>query len=222
MPRSHGIHDFCLLPNGCILTIDSWSSSLVLYGPPDFRTVSHLNQPFTSEYITPLWRRDFGLTGGHMCDPLSIWSLPLCHPHTDTDDSSALICSKGRQCCYRVATGSEGLKLFDHHMLPAVFGRRFNPGRTWAMVTTPLVDEDGFRIGCIRYAPMMEWENDSLQSYGTFDIAAANLPGWASNTRLSSRFSASQVYFNEESGRICFLHAAVAQHEATIFVLDLI
>lgn len=222
MPRTHGIQDFCMLPNGCILTIDSWSSSLVLFGPPEFRTVSHLNQPLTTEYVTSLRRRNFGLTGGHMCDPFSIWSLPLCHPHTNTDDSSALICSRGRQCCYRVAIGTNGLKLFDHHMLPAVPGSRFLPGRTWAMAITPLVDEDGFRIGCIRYAPMMEGESDSPQSYATFDISAANVPGWASNARLSSRFSASQIYFNEESGRICFFHTAVAQHEAPVFVLDLV
>ncbi|KIO19798.1 hypothetical protein M407DRAFT_30544 [Tulasnella calospora MUT 4182] len=195
-PRNTGgLEDFCLLPNGRFLVIDFAGHSLSLFPHPEFQTVDHLNQPLPMEYTTPLWQYQYPLGDGHL---------------------------RGCGCCYRVAMGSEGPKILGHQMLPD--GSRFLPGRTGALVATPLDGEDGLRIGCLRYAPETEWKSDSPQSYATFDVSTANLPGWASDTRPSRCLNSGQIHFNEEGGRICILSkdTSLFRQEATVFVLDVI
>lgn len=217
-----GIRDFCLLPNGFILTIEYGSNSLSLFASPEFQTVDHLNQLLPMELAAPLWQYHHQSIGDHTCLPFEIWSLPLCHPYTDSDESSALICGLGPSCCYRVANGPEGPEILGHQSLPD--GSRFIPGRTKAMVIMTLDAEDGLRIGCLSYAPRMELEGSSPQSYKTFDICTPQALGWELKGRPRPSLSSSQVYFDEESGRMCFLSmdTFLGRHEAGLFMLDFV
>ncbi|KAG8927653.1 hypothetical protein FRC01_007125 [Tulasnella sp. 417] len=90
--QTRGIRDFCMLPNGCILAIEYGSDSLHLFAAPEFQTVSHLNQPLPTESATPLWQYHALMMDDHYCIPFEIWSLPLCHPRSDSDESGALLC----------------------------------------------------------------------------------------------------------------------------------
>lgn len=213
------LQDFCLLQNGSILAIYfDGSTSLCLFPPPEFQTVYHLNQPLPTKCTTPLWQYRHPI-GSHICNPYRVWSIPLCHPHTNVNESSALIYGLLSGCCYRVDAGSKGPTISGHQVFPAV--SNFLPGRTRALAITPLDNEDGLHIGCLSYSPVKS-EGSPLQPYGTFDISKADvsarqrrgLPGVILNT--------SQVYFDEESGIMCFLLTDISPHGNGIgvFVLD--
>ncbi|KIO19800.1 hypothetical protein M407DRAFT_144718 [Tulasnella calospora MUT 4182] len=224
--RANDLQDFCLLPNGGVLAIFrdvNGLNLLSLFASPEFQTTFHLNQPLPTERTTPLWRYCYNYIGvSHICHPMSIWSLSSCHPYTNTDGSTAVLCIRGSWCCYHVAIESvEGPNIFDHQMFSE---SEYVPDRTWALVVAELNHDDGLRIGCLRYAPEMQWESDSPQSYATFDISTANVPGWASETRPSGCLRDGQVYFSEESGRICILSkdTSLFRQEVTVFVLDFI
>lgn len=174
------------------------------------------------ECAKPIWQCDYQSIDPHHCTPLALWSVPLCHPYTDNDESSALLCGTARRCCCQVETGLGGPKVIRHHILPDE--ARFLPGRTKALVVTVLDREDGLRIGCLSYAPKTEWEDPAPQPLATFDISMASVPGWDPEVRPWGGLRGAPVYFDEESGRMCFLlrRTAINQDGAAILVLDFI
>lgn len=215
-----GLRDFCLLPNGYILGISNGSDSLRLFAFPEFQTVSHLNQPLPTEYAPPLWqyKHQSMHMSDHTCAPVKIWALPLCNTHTDLDESSALVGGLNPSCCYRVAMGPAGPKVFGHQMLSDAFC--FFPGRTRALVTK-LDGKEGLRIGCLSHATKKEWESLSPQPYRTFDISTAQVPLWGLKGKPSS--TARGVYWDEETGRMCFLpRNTLLGPKAGVLVLDFV
>lgn len=125
-------------------------------------------------------------------------------------------------CCYRVDAGSEGPNISGHQIFPAV--SNFLPGRTRALAITPLDNEDGLRIGCLSYAPEVESRSLSPQPYGTFDLSKADVSGREQRGIPGVVLNTSWVYFDEESGRMCFLLTEMfPQGDGTgVFVLDFV
>lgn len=84
--------------------------------------------------------------------------------------------------------------------------------------------ERGLNIGCLSYAATMDRGSPSPQSYETFDITTPQIPGLDLNKRPRVCIGASQVYFDEESGKMCFLSmdSFLGQHDAGLFVLDFV
>lgn len=211
--------DFCVLPNGCILVIDT-CFSLHLFAPPEFETVTHLNQALPTEYATPIWQYPQEPIAGHICNPSDLWPLPLCHPHADNHESNALLYSQARQCYHHLAMGPERPRVVDHRFLPD--WSTFIPGRTRAVVVTSLEYEDGSRIGCISYATKSEDVGSTSPSYETFDLTTADVVGLdLGNGRRTNRLRDFRPCFDEESGRMCFVLTDTYNTSTEIIVLVL-
>lgn len=220
--QAEDLYDFCVLPNGCILVIDTYFS-LHLFAPPRFETVTHLNQALPTEYATPIWQYPQEPIPGHSCSPSAVWPLPLCHPHADTDESNALIYSRATRCYRRLAIGPKGSRILDHRSLPD--WSTFIPGRTRAVIVTLFDNGEGSRIGCISYATKSEDLGSTSPFYETFDLTTADLPGLpvgVGDTVLPNWLGRNfQTCFDEQSGRLCFVPRHTSHYAAEMIALVL-
>lgn len=194
--------DICLASNNYILVVEDKSSRLHVFAPPQFETVAHLVQPLPMEYATPLWRYDAEQMGFRGRPPLTVFPLPSSESLADSDESCILLVAPYRRTYGRAILGPDGMRFFGLVDLQA--SSTFIYSQTKALIIH--LFSDGCYVNCYSYAANLDKNGPTLRSHGTFRLHTYDVPNLAHPHRPRDRFQDEyfRVYFDEESGRICF------------------